>query len=79
VGDRAQRDTRAACWFLTTALGGLGKPTEVVKDRGRALRAVIDDLVPAAFDNTEQHANNRVDGNRRRLRADETSARIGDA
>ena len=33
---------------------------EVVTDRASALRAAIEDLMPGAFHNTEQYANNRL-------------------
>jgi IS6 family transposase len=57
----ARRDTRAAERFFTTALAAHGAPTEIVTDRAPALRAAIDELMPAAFHNTEQCANNRIE------------------
>jgi transposase, IS6 family len=54
----ARRDTRAARHFFATALRAYHEPVEVVTDRASALRAAIDELIPAAFHNTEQHANN---------------------
>jgi hypothetical protein len=36
------------------ALGDHGEPAEVVTDRAPALRAVIDEPIPAAFHNTAQ-------------------------
>jgi transposase-like protein len=47
-----KRDIRPARQFFTTALRAHGEPTEVVTDRAPTLRAVIDELVPAAFHNT---------------------------
>ncbi len=38
-------------------------------DRAPALRAAIDELIPAAFHNTEQYANNRVECDHGRLKA----------
>ncbi len=64
-----RRDTRAARRFFTTALRAHGQPAEVVTDRAPALRAAIDELTPAAFHNTEQYANNRIEGDHGRLKA----------
>ena len=64
-----RRDTRAARRFFTTALDAHGAPTEVVTDRAPALRAVIDELIPAAFHNVEQYANNRIECDHGRLKA----------
>jgi IS6 family transposase len=63
------RDIRAARRFFTTALRDHGEPAEVVTDRAPALRAVIDELMPVAFHNTEQYANNRVECDHGRLKA----------
>ena len=64
-----RRDTKAARRFFETALGTHGDPTEVVTDRAPALRAVIDELIPTAFHNTEQYANNRIEADHGRLKA----------
>jgi IS6 family transposase len=64
-----RRDTRAARRFFTTALAAHDVPTEVVTDRAPALRAAIDELMPAAFHNTEQYANNRIECDHGRLKA----------
>ncbi|MDP9332158.1 MAG: IS6 family transposase [Actinomycetota bacterium] len=64
-----RRDITAARKFFTTALTAHGEPVEVVTDRAPALRAVIDELVPAAFHNTEQYANNRIEADHGRLKA----------
>ncbi len=63
------RDTRAARRFFATALGTHGEPTEVVTDRAWALGVVVDELVPGAFHNTEQYANNRIEADHGRLKA----------
>ena len=47
----SKRDIGAARRFFTTSLRAHGEPTEVVTDRAPALRAVIDDFIPAAFQN----------------------------
>jgi transposase, IS6 family len=64
-----RRDTQAARRFFETALGAHGAPSEVVTDRAPALRAVIDELMPAVFHNTEQYANNRIEADHGRLKA----------
>jgi transposase, IS6 family len=65
----AKRDFWAARRFFATALRAHGEPVEVVTDRAPALRAVIEGLIPAAFHNTEQYANNRVECDHGRLKA----------
>jgi transposase, IS6 family len=64
-----RRDLRAARRFFATALRAHGEPAEVVTDRAPALRAAIEGLIPAAFHNTEQYANNRVECDHGRLKA----------
>ena len=56
-----RRDIPSARTFLTKALGMNGNPGEVITDRAPALANVIDDLLPAAFHNTGQYENNRVE------------------
>ena len=65
----ARRDTRAARRFFATALGSHGQPAEVVTDRAWTLLAIVDELVPGAFHNTEQYANNRIESDHGRLKA----------
>jgi transposase-like protein len=65
----ARRDFRAARQFFDTALRSHGEPVEVATDRASALRAAIEGLIPAAFHNTEQYANNRVECDHGRLKA----------
>jgi IS6 family transposase len=57
----ARRNTRAARRFLTTVMRGHGEPVEVMTDRAPALRAVIEELMPAAFHNTPHYANKHVE------------------
>jgi IS6 family transposase len=64
-----RRDTVAARRFFQVALGAHGEPVEVVTDRASALRAVIEELMPDAFHNTEQYANNRIEADHGRLKA----------
>jgi IS6 family transposase len=65
----ARRDLRAARRFFAGALRAHGEPVEVVTDRAPALLAAIEGLFPAAFHNTEQYANNRVECDHGRLKA----------
>jgi IS6 family transposase len=65
----ARRDLRAARRFFARALRAHGEPVEVVTDRAPALRAAIEGLMPAAFHNTAQYANNRVECDHGRLKA----------
>jgi IS6 family transposase len=64
-----RRDTRAARRFFAMMLGAHGEPVEVVTDRAWALRAVVEELMPGAFHNTEQYANNRIEADHGRLKA----------
>jgi IS6 family transposase len=64
-----RRDTQAARQFFTTALRAHGEPIEVVTDRAPALRVVIDELIPAAFHDTGQYANNRIEADHGRLKS----------
>ena len=66
----ARRDTAGRAAVLRHgASRAHGEPAEVVTDRAPALRAVIDELVPGAFHNTEQYANNRIECDHGRLKA----------
>lgn len=65
----AKRDIRAARRFFTTALDDHDQPSEVVTDRAPAVRALIDELMPGAFHNMEQYANNRIKADHGRLKA----------
>jgi transposase-like protein len=60
---------RGARRFFVTMLGDHGEPSEVVTDRAPALLAVVDDLMPAAFHDTAQYANNRIEADHGRLKA----------
>ena len=65
----ARRDIAAARRFFTAALSAHAEPEEVVTDLARALSHVISELLPAAFHNTAQYANNRVESDHGRLKA----------
>jgi IS6 family transposase len=56
-----RRNIPAARTFFTAALTGHGEPEEVITDLAQALETVIEELIPDAFHNTEQYANNRVE------------------
>ena len=65
----ARRDTHAARRFFTTAIRDHGEAVEVVTDRAWTLLTVVDELMPAAFHNTEQYANNRIEADHGRLKS----------
>jgi IS6 family transposase len=65
----ARRDLNGARRFFTAALVSHGVPVEVVTDRAWTLLAVVDELLPGAFHNTEQYANNRIEADHGRLKA----------
>jgi IS6 family transposase len=65
----ACRDITAAREFFSAALGAHGEPAEVVTDRAPALKHVIEELLPAAFHNTDKYANNRAECDHGRLKA----------
>jgi IS6 family transposase len=64
-----RRDIASARTFFTAALAVHCDPCEVITDRAPALANVIDDLIPAAFHNTGQYENNRVESDHGRLKA----------
>jgi transposase, IS6 family len=65
----ARRDIGAARMFFAAALTAHGEPDEVVTDLARALEHVIGELLPGAFHNTGQYANNKVECDHGRLKA----------
>ena len=64
-----RRDTTAAKRFFANALRDHGEPEEITTDRSPVLARVIGDVVPDAFHNTDQYANNRVECDHGRLKA----------
>ncbi len=64
-----RRDLTAARTFFSRALATGCVPVEVTTDRAPAYTRVLDELVPAALDDTEQYANNRVEADHGRLKA----------
>jgi transposase-like protein len=66
----SRRDAPAARRFLATAMRSTGTaPAEVVTDRARIYPAVLDEVLPAAFHDVEQYANNSVEADHGRLKA----------
>jgi len=65
-----RRDAKAARQFFDHAIGKTHvSPTEVTTDRYRVYSRVLDELLPAAFHDTEVHANNRLETDHGRLKA----------
>ncbi len=64
-----RRNIPAARTFFTAALIAHGEPDEVITDLAQALETVIEELIPDAFHNTEQYANNRVECDHGRLKS----------
>jgi IS6 family transposase len=64
-----RRNIEAARTFFNAVLVAHGEPDEVVTDLAQALETVIEELIPAAFHNTEQYANNRVECDHGRLKS----------
>ena len=64
-----RRDGAAARAFFKRALKSAPPPVEVTTDRAPVYPRVIDDLVPGAWHDTEQYANNRVEADHGRRMA----------
>jgi transposase-like protein len=65
-----RRDARAARQFFDHAIGRIRvTPTEVTTDRYRVYPRLLDELLPAAFHDTEVHANNTLEADHGRLKA----------
>jgi IS6 family transposase len=64
-----RRNIPAATTFFEGALVSHGRPREVTPDLAAPLLRVIDELIPEAFHDTEQYANNRVECDHGRLKA----------
>ncbi len=64
-----RRDLWAARRFFTAAIRAHGEPIEVVTDRAPPLAVAIEGLLPAAFHDTTQYANNRIECDHGRLKA----------
>ncbi len=64
-----RRNIAAARTFFRRALDAHGEPDEVITDLAQALETVIEELIPDAFHNTDQYANNRAECDHGRLKA----------
>ncbi len=64
-----RRNIAAARTFFTAAVAAHGEPDEVVTDLAQALETVIEEVIPNAFHNTDQYANNRVECDHGRLKS----------
>jgi IS6 family transposase len=64
-----QRDTNAARRFFVRALRHGPAPVEVTTDKAGPYVRVLDELVPAAANRTEQYGNNRIEVDHSRLKA----------
>jgi transposase-like protein len=65
----AKRDARGPRRFFVTAMGRIQTvPSEVVTDRAPAYVGILDQLLPAAFHNVEQYANNTLECDHGRLK-----------
>ena len=64
-----RRNIPAATRFFEGALVAHGRPREVTTDLAAPLLRVVDELMPDAFHDTEQYANNRVECDHGRLKA----------
>ncbi len=64
-----KRDLVATRRFFTRALEHGPCPSEVTTDRAPAYPRVLDELLPAACNVTEQYANNAVEADHGRLKA----------
>lgn len=65
-----RRDARAAKKFFAKAIQATGsEPGEVVTDKASTYPGVLDEVLPGAFHNTVQHANNAIENDHGRLKA----------
>jgi len=65
-----RRDAKGVRRFFEQAIGTANlEPVEVVTDRAATYSILLEDLLPAAWHRTDQHANNRVECGHGRLKA----------
>jgi IS6 family transposase len=64
-----RRDLKVATKFFANANRSHGEPAEVTTDRAHTLVRAIAELLPAAFHDIMQYANNRVETDHARLKA----------
>jgi transposase, IS6 family len=65
-----RRDLRAARRFFERAIGTTRTmPSEVVTDQAPTYPVVLEELLPAAWHDTDRHANNHIEADHGRLKA----------
>ncbi len=64
-----RRNIAAARTFFAAVLIEHGEPDKVITDLAQTLETVIEELIPDAFHNTEQYANNGVECDHGRLKS----------
>jgi transposase-like protein len=65
-----RRDAKVACLFFDRAIDRTRvSPVEVTTDRYRLYPRVLDEMLPAAFHDTEVHTNNSIETDHGRLKA----------
>jgi IS6 family transposase len=65
-----RRDLRAARRFFERAIGTTRiLPSEVVTDQAPTYPVVLEELLPAAWHDTDRHANNHIEADHGRLKA----------
>ena len=65
-----RRDLRAARRFFQQAIGTTKRrPIEVVTDQAPTYPVVLEELLPAAWHDTDRHANNHIEADHGRLKA----------
>jgi transposase, IS6 family len=65
-----RRDLRAARRFFARAIGTTRiLPSEVVTDQAPTYPVVLEELLPAAWHDTDRHANNHIEAGHGRLKA----------
>jgi transposase-like protein len=66
----SRRDLRAAYRFFERAIGTTrSMPSEVVTDQASTYPVVLEELLPAAWHDTDRHANNHIEADHGRLKA----------
>jgi transposase, IS6 family len=64
-----RRDAQTPRRFFVGATVGTARPVEVTTDRAATYPAVLNPLLPGAFHNVENYANNRPEADHGRLKA----------
>jgi transposase, IS6 family len=64
-----RRDTAAASRFFSTAIAAHGAPAEVTTDKAHALAVALRGVLPDAWHDTTQYANNRIESDHSSLKS----------